>query len=114
MTYHEIVYRVREDMENADAREIFEHIAVQINIIGEGEGAFYIEVAERHICVEPYDYHDRDGLLIATGDTILRMAEGDITPIEAYEQGLLKVEGNMDKLYALNRVKIKRMQKKKK
>ena len=44
MTYEEIVNIVRDNLENADAREIFEHIAFQFNITGEGSGAFYIEV----------------------------------------------------------------------
>ena len=63
MTYEDLVYKVREVFENADARKILEHVAIQVNITGEGEGIFYVEIAERHICVEPYDYYDRDCLL---------------------------------------------------
>ena len=63
MTYEEIVEKVRNDYENADARAIFEHIAIQFNIKGEGAGIFYIEVADRNVCVEPYDYYDKDALV---------------------------------------------------
>ena len=49
MTYEEIVEKVREDYEYADARAIFEHVAVQFNITGEGSGIFYIEVADRKV-----------------------------------------------------------------
>ena len=45
MTYEELVLRVRDVYENADAREVFEHIAVQVNVEGEAAGAFYLEVA---------------------------------------------------------------------
>ena len=55
MTYEELVLRVRDVYENADAREVFEHIAVQVNVEGEAAGAFYLEVADRQVCVEPYD-----------------------------------------------------------
>ena len=41
MTYKDIVERVREVFEYADARNIFEHIAIQINVTGEGEGIMY-------------------------------------------------------------------------
>lgn len=107
MTYEEIVFKVRESFENADAREIFEHVAVQVNIEGEGAGAFYIEVAERYISVEPYDYHDRDGLLTASGETLIAIAEQRITLNEAVESGAMKAEGNPDKLRMLSKIKFK-------
>ena len=105
MTYEEIVMCVRDNIEDADARSIFEHIAVQVNIIGEGAGAFYIEVAERKITVEPYDYWDRDGLLTADADTIIKMAKGELSPQKAIEKGMLRIEGNKDKLKLLSRIK---------
>ena len=105
MTYEEVVHYVRDAYENADAREIYEHIAVQVNVTGEGAGALYIEVAGRAVCVEPYDYYDRDGLLTASSATIVDIAKGVLTFREAIDQGLLKVEGNMDKLTKLAKIK---------
>lgn len=107
MTYEEIVYKVRQAYENADAREIFEHIAIQVNIVGEGAGAFYVEVANREVCVEPYDYYDRDGLFTADADTLIAICEDRLTVFEAMEQGRLKVEGNPWKLKLLNKIKKK-------
>ena len=106
MTYEYIVDKVRETFENADAREIFEHVAFQVNIIGEGEGAFYIEVAARSVVVEPYDYHDRDGLVTATGDALITMAVGEITVVDAIKKGLIKVDAKPNKLAAMLRIKI--------
>ena len=105
MTYEEIVKIVREGFENADAREIYEHIAVQVNIIGEGSGAFYIEVVDRQIVVEPYEYFDRDGLLIANADTLVAIAEGKKDIKAAVVTGALKVEGNFEKLGQLTKIK---------
>ncbi len=45
VTYEQIVQKVRKTFENADAREIFEHVAIEVDIVGEGAGAFYFEVA---------------------------------------------------------------------
>ncbi|MBR1852907.1 MAG: SCP2 sterol-binding domain-containing protein [Lachnospiraceae bacterium] len=105
MTYEEIVHCVRNAYENADAREIYEHIAVQVNVTGEGAGAFYIEVAGRAVCVEPYDYYDRDGLITASSETIVDIAKGDLSFEEAMQKGLLRLEGNMDKFGKLAKIK---------
>ena len=51
MTYDELVLKVREVFENANAKEIYEHVAVQIDVTGEAAGTFYIEIAERCISV---------------------------------------------------------------
>lgn len=98
MTYFDIVDKIRDTYEYADARHIFEHIAIQINVIGEGAGALYIEVAERSVCVEPYDYKDRDVLVTTDAKTIVDVCDGNITYEEALESGRLHREGNMEKL----------------
>ena len=105
MTYEEVVHFVRNAYENADAREIYEHIAVQVNVTGEGEGAFYIEVAGRAVCVEPYDYYDRDGLITASSETIVDIAKGKLAFEKALEKGLIHLEGNMDKFRKLAKIK---------
>ena len=106
MTYEEIVNIVRDNLENADAREIFEHIAFQFNITGEGSGAFYIEVAERSVCVEPYDYYDRDGLITGSAEAIINISAGKIGITESIEKGLIYYEGNPDKLVAFRKIKL--------
>ena len=99
MTYQEIVERVREIFEYADARNIFEHIAIQVNITGEGSGIFYIEVAERQISIEPYDYYDRDGILTVDSKILMDMCDRKYKFKYAYEQGLMSYQGNERKLY---------------
>ena len=106
MTYEEIVNAVRNTYENADARAIWNHIALQVNIVGEGSGIFYVEIAERAVTVEPYDYYDRDGLITASGDVILAIANGKTTFKEEYEKGTLRLEGNMEKLQELRKLKL--------
>ena len=101
MTYEDVVYIAREAYENADARHIFEHIAVQVNVTGEGAGSFYIEVAERAVCVEPYDYYDRDGMLTMSADTVVALARGEIGLQEGIDKGLIRMEGNEVKIWHL-------------
>ncbi|MCR4750313.1 MAG: SCP2 sterol-binding domain-containing protein [Lachnospiraceae bacterium] len=112
MDYYEIVDKVREGLENADAREVFEHVAVQVNILGEGEGSFYVEIAARQVCVEPYDYYDRDGLIEGDAKTLIAIADTSMDATEALKKGLIRIEGNKDKLKLLYKVRIKKPLKK--
>ena len=94
ITYEQIVKRVRKTFENADAREIFEHVAIEVDIVGEGAGAFYFEIAERACLVEPYNYYNHDGRIIATADVILRLAARKQSVRDAWYNGDFKYEGN--------------------
>lgn len=105
LTYEDIVDRVRQTYENADARAIWNHVAVQVNVTGEGAGAFYIEVADRFVSVEPYDYYDRDGLITASGPTIMAIANGDTTYEEELKKGTLRLDGNMEAFRELRKIK---------
>ncbi len=108
MTYEQIVSKVRKTFENADAREIFEHVAFEIDIIGEGAGAFYFEVAERAVTVEPYNYYNNDGRIIATADVILQLATCKINMRQAWQQGLFRFEGNEVKLQlCMDKIKVR-------
>lgn len=108
MTYEDIVYMVRKTFENADARRVLEHVAIQVNVTGEGEGIFYVEIAERHICVEPYDYYDRDCLLIAPSAVIKELCEKKYTLRSAIEKGLVQFFGDERKMnLCLSKVKVR-------
>lgn len=97
MTYEDVVYKVQCALENADARLIFEHVAIQLNIEGEAAGSFYFEVAGRQVCVEPYDYVDHDGIIYATAQVYCNLADRKISILDAWKQGLLRYEGNEEK-----------------
>ena len=101
ITYEQIVNKVRKTFENADAREIFEHVAIEVDIVGEGAGAFYFEVAERACIVEPYNYYNHDGRIIATADVILQLAAKKIRMRDAWLGGMIKYEGNEVKFQLL-------------
>lgn len=106
MTYEELVLRVRDVYENADAREVFEHIAVQVNVEGEAAGAFYLEVADRQVCVEPYDYYDRDILVTVDTRVLLDLLDNRLGYREAIDNGMLRIEGNIVKFGLLSKIKI--------
>lgn len=104
MTYEEIVEKAREDAKKVDASNIKEHLAYQINIEGEGEGAFYIEVKDGVIDIEPYEYYDRDAIIITDADTILEIMEGKKNPVKAFLNKEIRVEGDLGKAAMLEKV----------
>ena len=94
--------------QDAYARAIFEHIAIQFNIKGEGAGIFYIEVADRNVCVEPYDYYDKDALVEIASEALIGLSDGTMTLEEVMEKGLTKEYGNIEKLKKLHKIVFKR------
>ena len=101
MSYEELVGESRNLFMKADVSDIKEHIAYQFNIRGEAEGAFYAEVSDGKLSIEPYEYYDRDVLFTTTADTLLKIAKGKTDPVAAFTLGKLKVEGDFDKALKL-------------
>ena len=56
MKYEEIVEKVKAATSKANVSRAVGHIAFQFNIEGEGEGAFYLEIADGKVNVEPFEY----------------------------------------------------------
>ena len=84
-----------------DVSGVQEHLAYQFNITGEGEGAFYAEVKDGELHVEPYEYYDRDAVFICSADTLLKLAAGKLDPVLAFTVGKLKVEGSIEQALKL-------------
>lgn len=101
MTYEEILAKVKELFQGADVSKIDEHLAYQFNITGEGEGAFYVEVKDGQLSIEPYEYFDRDAIFICTSDVLFQIISGKLDPVKAFTVGKLKVEGDLGKALKL-------------
>lgn len=97
MTYAEFFSEIKTKFMNADVSDIKEHLAFQFNITGEGAGAFYVEVKDGQLKIEPYEYYDRDAMFICSADVLRKISDGKLDPIFAFTTQRLKVEGNIDK-----------------
>ena len=104
MTYEEIFSKSRELILSNDLEGLQGHLAVQVNIIGEGAGIFYIELKNGIVSVEPYEYFDRDCIFIVSGKDFLRMCEGTLNPVAAFTTGKLKVEGSIEKALEFQKI----------
>ena len=104
MTYQEMFGRVEQLLAAADASGIGEHLAFQFNITGEGAGAFYLEVKDGAVSVQPYEYRDRDALFTCSAETLFKIAQGKTDPVAAVMLGKLRVEGNIEKALRLKQL----------
>ena len=51
--------------------------------------------------MEPYEYYDRDLLIVTTADVVMQMIEGKLQPMVAYTNEQLKAYGNINHLEVL-------------
>lgn len=98
MTYHELVEKVRDAAKNAMVSKTIGHVAFQFNVVGEAEGAFYLEISDGKINVEPYEYYDRDIIIVTSAEVILQIINGKLPARSAYVNGHLKVYGDVRQL----------------
>lgn len=95
MTYESIVETVREKFSNTDVSSVPGTLAFQFNIVGKVEGIFYVEIKNGELHVEPYEYYDRNAIIIMNGTNLLKLVNGKLDPVVAFTTGKLKVEGDV-------------------
>lgn len=101
MTYEELVKQAKDNYCTTDASKIAEHVAIQFNITGDAAGAFYLEIKDGQVFVEPYEYYDRDVIVTCDAETLIKIAEGKLAMEAAYLTGKIKAEGNLGKALLL-------------
>lgn len=104
MTYKEIVEKVKKEFGAADVSNYEDHLALQINITGEGEGVFYTEINEGKLSIEPYDYNDNNATITASADDIIKIFGGKLDMNKAAEDGKLEIVGDYAKALSIQPV----------
>lgn len=107
MTYADFFYEIKGKFmgAGADVSDIKEHLAFQFNIEDEeAGGAFYVEVKDGVLHVEPYEYYDRDAIFICAPDVLRGIADGTVDPVAAFTEQKLRVEGNIEKALRLKEI----------
>lgn len=98
MTYEEFFKEFKQKFDGTDVSDITEHLAYQFNIEDkEAGGAFYVEVKDGKLSIEPYEYYDRDAMFTCSPETLNKIINGKLDPIVAFTMKKLKVDGNIDK-----------------
>ena len=96
MKFASILKRARSLAAEADISQV-DFLAVQINIVGEENGVFYVEVKDGRISVEPYEYYDRQCAITISDDDFSKLTRGKLDPVKAYDEGKLTAEGDLGK-----------------
>ena len=96
MKFANILKRARTLAAEADISQV-DFLAVQINIEGEENGVFYVEVKDGRISVEPYEYYDRQCRITISDSDFSKLTRGKLDPVKAYDDGRLKAEGDLGK-----------------
>lgn len=104
MTFEEIVAKVKDKTANANVSNVSDFLAIQVNITGEGEGIFYVEVKDGKLSVEPYEYYDRQAIVTMKSKNFLALMEGKLDPVAAFTLGKLKIDGSVEKVIEFSKL----------
>lgn len=104
MTYQEIVAKVKERLKDVDTGKVQDFLAIQVNITGEGEGIFYVEVKDGVLSVEPYEYYDRQAIITMKSKNFLALMDGKLDPVMAFTLGKLKIDGSIEKVLEFSKL----------
>lgn len=104
MTYEENFKKLKKILMRANVSKIKGDLAFQFNILGDGEGIFYATIKDGRLSVEPYDYQDRDAMLMATASVFAQLAQGKLKPASAFSTGKLKIEGDLEKAREIQKI----------
>ena len=96
MTYESIVETVRNKFKDVDVSSVPGTLAYQFNIEGKVNGIFYVEIKDGRVNVEPYEYYDRNAILIMNGTNLIKLIKGKLDPVIAFTTGKLKVDGDIN------------------
>ena len=104
MTFFDIFNQVKETFMKADVSDYNGHLALQVNMTGEGEGRFYAELNNGTLSVEPYEYYDRDVLFTVDSKDFMKIVNGNLDPVIAFTVGKLKIDGDLGKALEIQKL----------
>ncbi|MGN0470661.1 MAG: SCP2 sterol-binding domain-containing protein [Acutalibacteraceae bacterium] len=104
MTFQEVFDEVRNVFMQADVSDYQGHLALQVNLLGDGSGAFYAELNDGTLNVEPYEYYDRDVIFTVDSKDFLKIVHRKMDPVFAFTVGKLKIDGDLGKALEIQKL----------
>lgn len=101
VTYENVVNEARACVKKIEVKNIKEKLAVEFDILGGGEGAFYICFTPEEIEVAPYEYYDHDFRIKGGVEAIVELLNGETDMESAMLNGCIYITGNASKLNLL-------------
>ena len=94
MTYEKIFEDVKKALAKADAKKFGGEFAFQFNIVGEGEGAFYVAYKNGAVDIQPYDYKGNTASVNMKGEDLVALAKGTLSLGKAIDEKLIEIIGD--------------------
>ena len=101
MTFESFFSKMKTILSGTDISGVQGDFAFQFDITGPGAGTFYVEKKGDKLSIEPYDYHDRDALILCSSETLEKIVTGKLDPVAAFALRKIKIEGNLDKVLVI-------------
>ena len=102
MKYSEVVKTAKKKVSVLDASKIHDHLAIEFDVEGDGEGAFYVELGDGKVQVEPYEYYDNDFRVRGNADSILKLLDGGSSLKSVLND--IRIEGDVSKAASLENI----------
>lgn len=103
MTFQEMFDAAKAGFANADVSGLNGHVAIQIEVTGDGKGIFYAEITDGVLNVQPFNYYDNTAAVTLPHSTLFALLRRETTLPEAVAQEKAFVQGCMEsaaKLFA--------------
>ena len=99
MKFDELVEKVRKIAQSKDVSDK-DFLAVQVDITGKYSGVFWVEIKDHKVSMMPNEFYDcfgRDCAVAANLTNFNKLLNGRLDPVQAIENGKLKVDGDEEK-----------------
>lgn len=97
MKKEEVVQELRERFKDSDTSTVDGVVAVQVDLRDEDGGTLYLEVKDKTLSIEPYEYYDRNVILNVSSYDLLEIVDKKLDPAEAISKGILNADGDLGK-----------------
>ena len=94
--FKSIFDEVKSKIANFDASNYEGFLAIQVTLTDLNE-VFYLEIKDKKLTIEPYEYNDRQANIIMKSDNFVKMINGKLNSVLAFTTGKLKIEGDIGK-----------------
>lgn len=99
--FKSIFDEVKTKIEKFDPTSYNGFLAIQVTLTDLNE-VFYVEIKDRKLIIEPYEYNDRQSNIIMKSDNFRKMINGQLNSVLALTTGKLKIEGDLGKAKELS------------
>ena len=97
LDFDNAVALVKKSIKSAAVKKISDKIAVEVTVTGSAEGVFYIEIENNSYVVEPYNYVDKDVVVLVDTETLELVKSKELKFSELFAKGKVQVFGDVAK-----------------